>query len=166
VLDSAWRGAEAYHYYMLAQRQLYSGNVEQAMRTAIRCAEFEDILEAWDVYCLVALAAYLSGFMGVCSRAFVKLETLSGQTQQRLQAAQDLALKIFTRNQPRDPEPLESHCWDCLDEGRAYQACTATGQVVITARARATMCRTCRHFAIEAELRGRSNCPLCHAPTV
>lgn len=37
VLDSAWRGAEAYHYYMLAQRQLYAGNVGMALRTAIRC---------------------------------------------------------------------------------------------------------------------------------
>lgn len=33
-----------------------------------RCAEFEDILPQWDVYCLVALTAYHSGFMGVCSR--------------------------------------------------------------------------------------------------
>ena len=36
VLDSAWRGAEAYHYYMLAQRQLYQGKVDLALRTAIR----------------------------------------------------------------------------------------------------------------------------------
>lgn len=42
---------------------------------------------------------------------------------------QSLALKIFTRNPPVDPEPLESHCLECLDEGRAYQACTASGQV-------------------------------------
>lgn len=36
VLDSAWRGAEAYHYYMLAQRQLYQGKFDQAVKTAIR----------------------------------------------------------------------------------------------------------------------------------
>ncbi|CAM9387754.1 unnamed protein product, partial [Hapterophycus canaliculatus] len=72
VLDSAWRGAEAYHYYMLAQRQLYQGKLDQAVRTAIR----RDILSPWDVYCLVALTAYHSGYMGVCSRAFVKLENL------------------------------------------------------------------------------------------
>lgn len=42
---------------------------------------------------------------------------------------QALALKVFTRNPPVDPEPLESHCLECLDEGRAYQACTASGQV-------------------------------------
>ena len=37
MLDSAWRGAEAYHYYMLAQRQLYEGKVERALKTAVRC---------------------------------------------------------------------------------------------------------------------------------
>ncbi|CAM9429621.1 unnamed protein product, partial [Laminaria digitata] len=95
VLDSAWRGAEAYHYYMLAQRQLYNGKAGRAVRTAIRCAEFEDILSPWDVYCLVALTAYHSGYMGVCSRAFVKLETLPNEPPERLEAAQSLALKIF-----------------------------------------------------------------------
>jgi len=25
VIDNAWRGAEAYHFYLLAQRQLYAG---------------------------------------------------------------------------------------------------------------------------------------------
>lgn len=31
--DSPWRGAEAYHFLMLAQRQLYNGNVESALKT-------------------------------------------------------------------------------------------------------------------------------------
>ena len=26
VIDNAWRGAEAYHFFLLAQRQLYEGN--------------------------------------------------------------------------------------------------------------------------------------------
>lgn len=37
-------------------------------RTILRCSEFEDILSPWDVYCLIALTAYHSGHMGVCSR--------------------------------------------------------------------------------------------------
>ena len=35
VIDQAWRGAEAYHYYILAQRQLYDGYVDSAMCTGI-----------------------------------------------------------------------------------------------------------------------------------
>ena len=33
VIDNAWRGAEAYHFFLLAQRQLYEGNREASMRT-------------------------------------------------------------------------------------------------------------------------------------
>ena len=33
VIDQAWRGAEAYHYLMLAHRQLYDGYVDAALRT-------------------------------------------------------------------------------------------------------------------------------------
>lgn len=38
--ELGWRGAEAYHFYMLAQRQLFEGSpqqIEAAMRTALRC---------------------------------------------------------------------------------------------------------------------------------
>lgn len=33
ILDDAWCGAEAYHFFLLAQRQLYEGKVDAAMRT-------------------------------------------------------------------------------------------------------------------------------------
>jgi WD repeat-containing protein 35 len=32
-LDSAWRGAEAYHFYLLAQRQFYNGDLKAAVKT-------------------------------------------------------------------------------------------------------------------------------------
>lgn len=31
--DNAWRGAEAYHFFILAQRQLYEGYVDTALKT-------------------------------------------------------------------------------------------------------------------------------------
>lgn len=33
IIDNAWRGAEAYHFFLLAQRQLYEGNREASIRT-------------------------------------------------------------------------------------------------------------------------------------
>lgn len=33
LIDNAWRGAEAYHFFILAQRQLYEGYVDTAMKT-------------------------------------------------------------------------------------------------------------------------------------
>ncbi|CAM9187739.1 unnamed protein product [Chrysoparadoxa australica] len=133
------------------------------MKTAMRCAEFEDILEPLDIYSLIALAAYHSGYFGVCSAAFVKLETLQGLAPEVTDALQTLALKIFTKHQPKNPEHVEVQYMDCLYEGRAYQACTVTGQLV-TSKARTMMCHTCRHFAIERELRNITHCPLCHTP--
>ena len=37
-LDNAWRGSEAYHFFMLCQRQLYDTNIEATLITAMRCA--------------------------------------------------------------------------------------------------------------------------------
>ncbi len=31
LIDGAWRGAEAYHFYMLAQRQLYEGSFRRLL---------------------------------------------------------------------------------------------------------------------------------------
>lgn len=33
MVDNAWRGAEAYHFFLLAQRQLYDGHMENATST-------------------------------------------------------------------------------------------------------------------------------------
>lgn len=45
VIDNAWRGAEAYHFFLLAQRQLFEGNREGSMRTVcnykITCCNFK-----------------------------------------------------------------------------------------------------------------------------
>lgn len=166
VLDNAWRGAAAYHYQLLAHRQLYAGHVDAAMKTAIRCAEFEDILGARDVYSLIALAAFHNRHFGLCSRAFIKLETLPadapGGGEEEQAALQSLAVEIFTKNAPYDPAPVAQEYLRCLETGTPYHACTVTGRAV--GDGRSYLCRTCRHFAIEAELRNFKHCPLCHSP--
>jgi len=68
AFDSAWRGAEAYHFWLLAHRQLYSGQVEAALRTALTLRSYEDILEATEVWSFLALAAFYSRFYGTCSK--------------------------------------------------------------------------------------------------
>ncbi|EDO30415.1 predicted protein [Nematostella vectensis] len=35
VVDNAWRGAEAYHFFLLAQRQLYEGAIDASMKTVL-----------------------------------------------------------------------------------------------------------------------------------
>merc|ERR1712185_360637 len=101
-MDNAWRGAAAYHFYCLAHRQLYAGEYVAAMKTAIRLSEYEDVLPKVDIYCLVALSAYHCEDYYVCSRAFIKLETLDDIPADERQSFEDLAFKIFTRNSPGD----------------------------------------------------------------
>lgn len=45
ALDNVWRGAEAYHFWLLAHRQLYAGDMEAAMRTTLQLRKY-DILQA------------------------------------------------------------------------------------------------------------------------
>ena len=61
---------------MEAQRQYYAGQMDAAMKTSIKLCEYDDILPPRDIYSLLALAAYHNKFYGICSQAFVKLETL------------------------------------------------------------------------------------------
>lgn len=103
ALESPWRGCEAYHVYLLAQRQLYDGNQEAAMRTAIRLSEYEDILDIQTIFSLIALTTYYNKHFAQCSKAFIKLEASSDVPEEMRQKFADLALRIFTRNPPRDP---------------------------------------------------------------
>ncbi len=37
---SAWHGAQGYHFWLLAHRQLYAGNTDAAMRTALHLRKY------------------------------------------------------------------------------------------------------------------------------
>jgi WD repeat-containing protein 35 len=170
IMDNAWRGAACYHYYCLAHRQLYDASYVDAMRTAIRLAEYEDILPKVDIYSLVALSAYHAKDWYVCSKAFIKLETLDEPPElddgreSYLEEIQKLAIDIFTDQAPgaKSPNNLHECYFQCLDMGIPYACCTKTGRAVLDGRT--LKCKTCRHHAIESALDGANNCPLCHAP--
>ena len=68
TLDNAWKGAEAYHFLMLCQRQLYEGNVDSAMKTALHLRDYEDILNQEDIYSLLALSSCANRAFGTTSR--------------------------------------------------------------------------------------------------
>lgn len=92
VLDSAWRGAEAWHFWMLAHRQLYKGALDAALITAARLMEYESVIHPRRIWSLLALTAYSAGFFGLCSRAFMKLEVMgTGDALDPLAAAMQAA---------------------------------------------------------------------------
>jgi WD repeat-containing protein 35 len=99
-MDRAWRGAEAYHFWMLAHRQLYGGRFRAGLRTALNLRRYEDILPSMAIYCLLALVAFCSGYFGQCSKALMKLEHMEQCTKERREAFTELAAAIFIDNPP------------------------------------------------------------------
>lgn len=176
TLDNPWRGAEAYHFSLMAQRQLYEGDYEAALKTSLRLSEYENILETRDIYSLIALSAYYSGYYKECSRALVKLENIPGQSEGDREAYEELSVSIFSKNPPRDPKPrlvscpgkncsntvsdIVTNCYEC---GSNFPACMASGRPIMEKNY--VQCKTCKHKAVENELKRLrvKNCPLCHA---
>ena len=170
-LDAPWRGAEAYHFWLLAQKQLYLGNVEEAVRTALRLGEYDDVLPPERLHALVALTACYASMYGVCSRAFIRLEALpQGEVAEQYRK---LALSIFIRNPPHDPKPpltlpcgkcgaavseFDARCPEC---SRLQPVCVVTGTAVLPSD-RVMACGACKHVGMHDAMRRLAACPLCH----
>jgi len=82
---------------------------------------------------------------------------------------QALALAIFTKHSPLDPQPLPRPYLECLENGTPYGACVASGRLVedggrgsSIAASRALTCRTCRYPCLERAATELAHCPLCH----
>lgn len=173
LLDNAWRGAEAYHFYLLAQRQLNEGYVEASMRTCLFLRDYEDIIDPCDIYSLLALASSASKAFGTCSKAFIKLETLESLTPEQRLSYEELALEIFTKHGPRDSRNNKVECSSCATSipdssfscpncDTKFPACIVTGRPLMEYQF--WMCSACKHRAFESEISHRQTCPLCHTP--
>ena len=148
----------AYHnkYYGICSRAFIS-KFERA-ELFVRCFRFYS-LKHFDSNVTVS----------TCLIQLTELETMPQLSDKDRDTIQNLALQIFTKNQPLDPEPRLQHQYlDCLDTGTPYHACTSSGRLVHNdgsgRDSRAIVCRTCRYSAYERELERYSNCPLCHSP--
>jgi WD repeat-containing protein 35 len=164
-LDSAWHGAEGFHLFMLAQRQLYAKRFKDALVTSLQLRAYDDIIDPRDVYSLIALAAMYNGAWGQCSKAFIELESLkkSSCTSEERDQFAELALAIFTENRPVDP-PEITQLVDSIDKGRAkgHPCCMISGKPIDETAASRYKCRRCSRKMLEAEIQAINNCPLCH----
>uniref|UniRef100_A0AAQ4Q112 WD repeat-containing protein 35 n=1 Tax=Gasterosteus aculeatus aculeatus TaxID=481459 RepID=A0AAQ4Q112_GASAC len=161
IVDNAWRGAEAYHFFLLAQRQLYDGYMENAMRTALHLREYEDIIPAVQIYSLLAVCAAANMAFGTCSQAFIKLESLDSLDLEQRQLYEDLALEIFTKHAPKDSRAMELDGSPEGAEGKS-PTCIVTGLPI--QEFQLWMCSVCKHCALGHEIGKYSCCPLCHTP--
>lgn len=193
ALESPWRGCEALHLFLMAQRQLYEGHYEQAMKTSLRLADYEDILDTQTIYSLIALTTYYNKFFLQCSKAFIKLEASPDINQEMRDKFSNLALSIFKRNPPRDPpsrmmpcpkcrERMNDWCVSCPSCSYRLPFCVGSGRSifpedrvgggllgpedaagVLGSTSGVVRCRVCRHKMYTAEVRKYRNCPLCHS---
>ena len=111
LIDTAWRklyyslyilasnlgGAEAIHFYMLCHKQLYESKFDAAMRTALVLTDYEEFLPPLEIYLLLALSSCQAKQFAVCSRAFMKLESLPNLPPEETEQYTDLALNIFLK---------------------------------------------------------------------
>eukprot|EP00057_Strongylocentrotus_purpuratus_P012812 XP_011667286.1 PREDICTED: WD repeat-containing protein 35 isoform X1 [Strongylocentrotus purpuratus] len=172
LIDNAWRGAEAYHFMLLAQRQLYQGYVDASMKTALHLREYDDILDPVDIFSILALASCANKAFGTCSKALSKLETLEGLSVDQRQQYEDLSLLIFTKHSPKDARSNKVECPNCdtvipdslgvcVNCDTKFPTCIVTGRPLLDYQF--WMCSTCKHRAYENDIRTMSTCPLCHA---
>jgi len=167
AIEGSWRGAEAYHLWLLAHRQLYDGQFEYARRTSLLLQEYEDLIDPVDIYSFIALACFYSKHYGRCSKAFIKLESITHAAKDRQDAYADLATSIFIKHPPADPASSRARKPDLHEPPFGPKAilthtCMASGRDVGHAD-NTMMCKVCKHRSIVGELRGRQTCPLCHA---
>ncbi|XP_072266186.1 WD repeat-containing protein 35 [Pyxicephalus adspersus] len=162
IIDNAWRGAEAYHFFLLAQRQLYEGYVDAAMRTALHLRDYEDIIPAVEIYSLLALCACANRAFGTCSKAFIKLESLEALSSDQRQQYEDLALEIFTKQSPKDSRNPEADVFAERGDGK-FPTCIASGRPITEYQF--WMCSVCKHGVQDREIAAYSFCPLCHSST-
>lgn len=107
ILNNPWRGAEAWHYYLLAQRLLYESDYIGALKASIRLCEYEKEIDPKKLYSLMVIAAYYAENYQQCSRAFVKLKNLPQLSYREKKTFEQYAAQIFLENPPRPPANME-----------------------------------------------------------
>ncbi|KAI4490168.1 hypothetical protein M0802_010893 [Mischocyttarus mexicanus] len=174
IIENAWRGAEAYHFLLLAHRQIYDGNFDGAMKTALRLREYEDILELEDIYCLLALSSAVNHAFATCSKAFIKLEAFEAIPKSKREEYEELAVNIFTKHDPKDTRNVKAECVNCEtlipdwcvicpNCMTRFPACIVSGKSLMDL-SNAWICTVCRHHvATERDVVNINACPLCHS---
>lgn len=173
LIEQIWHFAEAYHYILLAQRQLRAGLMHSAVLSSLRLRDYEDVLNVEKIYSLIALSSCADRSFGTCSKAFIKLEALESISELRRQEYEELAVSILSRYEPKDTKMDQIPCFacetlvadwqtSCPNCGSHFPACIASGQSIMNPQL-AWQCNKCQHLAKRIEIASRKACPLCHS---
>jgi WD repeat-containing protein 35 len=94
LFEDPWKSAEAFHFYILCQKQFYDGQIEAATITALHLRNYETIIDPSVIYSLLALVSLHSGYFATCSKAILKLKSLNDKN---FAYYEDLAFDIFKK---------------------------------------------------------------------
>ena len=175
IENNHWRGAEAYHYYMLCQVQLYKKKYKESCKTAQRLKFYEDILGTETVYRLIAICSY----MNKCYKFFSDALIILGNDEKinkniRIQY-RDLATNFFIKNKPENigenyykcpnvdcDEPISEYATFCNVCGYVLHGCVLSGRSILDNKY--FKCKQCRNKTIRMEVKRHpfKHCPLCH----
>lgn len=100
-MDRAWLGAEAYHLWLLGQRQLLAGDYLAALHTALNLRRYTDIIDARSVYLFLLLVSLCAGYLGISARAMMKLEGLQELPTADRDNLTTMASAIFVHHPPQ-----------------------------------------------------------------
>uniref|UniRef100_A0AC35UH30 ANAPC4_WD40 domain-containing protein n=1 Tax=Rhabditophanes sp. KR3021 TaxID=114890 RepID=A0AC35UH30_9BILA len=171
IIDKGWRGAEAFHFMMIAYRHYYNQDYGKAMVAGMVCSTYDDYLSPEKSHCLIALSSALIKKFYVCCKAFMFLETSGQVSETNRNLFKQKAVDIFTKNVPQDHNVNTNGCPHC---GKTipdfsltcplcdfkFSICIVTGLPIFDDTF--WLCPRCKHRANEHEMKGRLYCPLCH----
>ena len=175
ILFNQWKGAEAFHYYMLCQVQLHNRKNKEAFKTSMRLTLYEKELGVEQVYQLVALCAYLNKCYKYCSYALSILQNLDNinicKKVKYKELAENIYFKYGIKNigekylkcPNEDCKQLISeydiYCKSC---GINFSGCVLSGATIFDNHY--FKCKQCHHKTKKSEFKKSpiNNCPLCH----
>uniref|UniRef100_A0A7E4V0B2 WD_REPEATS_REGION domain-containing protein n=1 Tax=Panagrellus redivivus TaxID=6233 RepID=A0A7E4V0B2_PANRE len=173
LMDTAWHGAEAWHFYMLAHRQLYDKQYDAALKTCLIVAEYTDLIDPCEVNCMLALVSIHAGQYATCSKAFMTLEKMPTLSDDERDRYKQLAIKIFLENPPIDTREAKMECTTCeavISDcsivcpnpscNTRFPTCIVSGRPLLDYQF--WLCPSCKHRAYEQEIQAYRYCPLCH----
>ena len=175
IINNHWRGAEAYHYYLLCQVQLHNKKYKSSCKTAMRLRFYEDILGTETVYKLIAVCSYMNKCYKIFANALGVLsndESINKNLRIKFnQMAKDFFLKKKPENidekfykcpNPDCQEPISEYDTYCCTCGYIMYGCVLSGMSILDNKY--FKCKQCRNKTIKVEVKKKQfkHCPLCH----
>jgi WD repeat-containing protein 35 len=173
MAEAEWKKAEAVHFFIVAHRQMYAGQWQDAIVTAARIQQvYADFVGKEAAAAMLAVCGFHSRFLKQCSNGFIYLENANGLSKRKKDKISHIAVRIFGKSPPNDPADLDqSACRKCkklMTPPKVKCSCGAISvpSIVsgrpITVRGGVWKCQKCKHFALQEEIAELEVCPLCH----